>query len=361
MTDGNIDTAEPLVWLVEPYRAGERGQVLALAKALGWPFVLQNLEYRHLAARTNLLRGSDLSGLRSVSRNSLLAPWPDLLITAGMRNEPVCRWIRDRSGGHTRIVHVGRPWADPQRFDLVITTPQYRLPVRDNVLHNGLTMHSIDPERLIAAAKAWRPRLDGLAPPYLSVVLGGDSGPFTFGPKAAVRLVAQVNTLAEKMAASVLVTSSARTSVTALAVLEAGLTRSCQVYNWRAGDADNPYYAYLGLADQLVVTGDSISMLSEACATRRPVHIFDCNTGSQAMRAGFTNSGQNDFRVTAYLYRALMQWGPQRLSRDISLIHKRLLAESRACWLGEDPQSLAPRLTEDLENAVVRVRALFNV
>ena len=42
---------------------------------------------------------------------------------------------------------------------------------------------------------------------------------------------------------------------------------------------DNPYYAYLAIADALLVTGDSVSMVSEAAATGRPVHILDLDGG----------------------------------------------------------------------------------
>ena len=38
--------------------------------------------------------------------------------------------------------------------------------------------------------------------------------------------------------------------------------------------AENPFFAFLGLSDAMVVTGDSTSMCSEACATGRPVYIF---------------------------------------------------------------------------------------
>lgn len=37
----------------------------------------------------------------------------------------------------------------------------------------------------------------------------------------------------------------------------------------------NPYYGFLGLADAVIATGDSVSMCSEACATGRPVFIYE--------------------------------------------------------------------------------------
>ena len=46
------------------------------------------------------------------------------------------------------------------------------------------------------------------------------------------------------------------------------------------GNGDNPYFAYLALADALLVTADSVSMISEAAATGKPVHILDLDGGN---------------------------------------------------------------------------------
>jgi len=48
-----------------------------------------------------------------------------------------------------------------------------------------------------------------------------------------------------------------------------------------AGEGENPYFAYLGLADAVIVTGDSVSMVSEATVAENPVYIFELQGGSQ--------------------------------------------------------------------------------
>ena len=113
-----------------------------------------------------------------------------------MRNEPVGRWIRKQSGGRTRLVHIGRPWAKPDQFDLVITTPQYRLPERDNVLHNAMTLHRASADRLEAEAGNWKSRFMHLPKPYTGVIVGGNSGPYTLGPKAVESIVRQASRMA---------------------------------------------------------------------------------------------------------------------------------------------------------------------
>jgi mitochondrial fission protein ELM1 len=350
----------PVVWLIDAYRAGERAQLLALAEALGWPYEILRFDYRKFEFLTNIFRGSDLRGIR-VSRSSpMRPPWPDLVISAGMRNEPVCRWIRAQSGGKTRIVHVGRPWADPANFDLVITTPQYRLPLRDNVVQNALTLHQVSEQRLRDAAAQWKHRFEHLPTPHVAVVIGGNSGPYTFGPRAARRLAKQVNEMCEREGGSVLLTTSSRTDPVAARVLEQSLTVPNYFYHWRAGDTENPYFGMLAVAGVLIVTADSISMLSEACATGRPVFMFDLGSGKQAMRAGDKGpDADNDFRLGGLMYRALMRWGWRRLSRDISLVHENLMRSGRARWLGDADLAPVAETRSDLQAAVSAVRGLF--
>ncbi len=355
---GRPEPSTPRVWLVTGYRAGERGQILALAEALGWPFELKQLDYRKYEFRTSLLRGSDLRGIRGDQSSPLQPPWPDLVISAGMRNEPVGRWIRNQSGGRTRLVHIGRPWARPEQFDLLVTTPQYRLPQRDNILHNTTTLHRITAARLAAEADRCRPRYARLPEPWIGVILGGNSGPYTLGQRTAAHIARLASELARRQGGSLLITSSARTSRKALAAFERHLSVPYDLYGWRPDDADNPYYGILGLSTSLVVTADSVSMLSEACATGKPVYMAELGGHGYPLRPD--RSTPVDFRLSALAYSWLMYFGHRRLSRDLRLVHRALLEQRRVVWLGDSfttpPPSLPPT---DLQRAVQRVRALF--
>ncbi len=344
----------PVIWLIDAYRAGEQSQVRALVDALGWPCEIKRLHYRKHVVLPHVLGQSSLRGITVESAAMLEAPWPDLVISSGVRNEPVCRWIRAHSGGHTRYVHVGRPWGTLDSFDLVITTPQYRVPRRANVLNNMLTLHSVTPERLASAREQWQGAFAHLPRPHIAVIAGGDSGPFTLGPLAASRLARQASTLARQNGGSLLVSTSSRTSADAVDALQAGIDVPNFFYRWQPNDQANPYFGMLAVADRLVVTGDSIAMLSEACATGRPVQIFDLG----GMRG--PSDVPVDSRLQASLYGALMRWFWQPLSRDITLVHQQLRASSRATWLEEESGASVVPGESDMQRAVAAVQNLFS-
>lgn len=364
----------PAIWLIDAYRAGERGQVRALAEAaagtLGWTLEERRLDYRPWVLWPHLLRQASLAGLRRVSRRALAPPWPALAISAGVRNEPVGRWLRQASGGRTRYVHVGRPWGPLDAFDLLVTTPQYRVPDHERVLQNELTLHGLDPQRLARAGEAWAARFAPLPRPWIGVLVGGDSGPYTLGPRAAGRLLERAVARARDCGGSLLVTTSARTRPAAAAVLERGLAgsggvHSCPHFLHGYGTGpDNPYAAILALADAFIVTGDSIAMLSEAAATGRPVAIFDLGTMRRDAGATAHRAGAVDTRAGATLYRGLMRWLPEPLSRDISRVHRALVASGRAEWLEDvGPVVAAPGVataarSPDLERALSRIETL---
>lgn len=363
---------QPQVWIVDAYRAGERTQLRALAEGLAWPLEIKSLRYRKFEMRTNLFRGSDLHGVDLMASDPLEPPWPDLVLSMGMRNEPVARWIRDQSGGRTRLVFLGRLWSDPSHFDLVITTAQYPVPDRPNVLRNALPLHGIGPERLAGAATLWGPRLSHLPRPYLTVNIGGPSGPYAFGRRAAERLVRDTLALARTRKASLLISSSARTPPSVLAAFAAQNDVPMELYRWRRDDPDNPYLGFLALADEVIVTADSISMLSEACATGKPVHMFDTGAGRLSMRRDMDlaegraarpdpdgTGDRPDLALGPLAYRALMRWGWKHLTRDISQIHARLAGSGRAVWLGDAPVPRVVAEQSDLQRAVARVRHLM--
>ncbi len=355
ITQGQNNNNRFRVWAILSYRAGENTQILALAETLErrlrWHLERKRLAYRPTGFLVNLRRGVGLAGIDVSRSDRLRAPWPDVIVSAGLRNEPVCRWIRTQSHGRTKLVFLGRTWAAADEFDLTIATPQYRVPDHPRVLQNRLTLHRVTPERLEREADFWRPRLAHLPRPRIAVLLGGSSGPYVLGERAARRLGTAIDALACTLGGSLMITGSSRTPPVALATMRPCLSAPHEIYRWRADDADNPYFGFLALADRLIVTADSIAMLSEAVATGKPVCLFEPQQKGAA----------SDVSLSSSLYRLMMRYGPRRLTRDVTLVHRNLIDAGLAARLGEREPSAspAPASSPDMEAAVERVRALL--
>ena len=349
-------------------RAGDNSQILGLGEALGWPFEIKHFVYTRFEKLVNLPFMKTLAGVSKAESSALNPPWPDLIITAGRRNEPIARCIREQSPNHVRIVHVGRPWARIEHFDLVVTTPQYRLPDLPNVLHNETPLHRVNLERLAKAAAEWAPRLEDLPKPRIAVLLGGNSGPYPFDVASGERLAAQANLMAKETGGSLMVTTSKRTPADTTDALEAALTCPNVFYRFSPDATENPYFGFLGLADAVIVTADSVSMMAEACSAEKPVYFYDTGRGETAMhRPAGSEATSSDSRglplsrqhLKALTYRLTMLVGPERLTRDIRIVQQLLIDTGRAGWLGEGPAPPNPPPLLDMERAAERVQALF--
>lgn len=360
-----MSTGGPRVWALLSYRAGESSQILGLAEALrelsGIDFEEKRIHPRPWRFAISLARLPSSCGVDRRRSSPIAEPWPDLLISAGAKNEPVARWIKARSGGRTKLVFLGRTWCPPETFDLVVTTPQYRLPEHPQILHNPVTITRIGPERLAEARRSWTDRLGVLPEPRLAVLVGGRSGGWCFGRHAARRLAADLETERARLGGSIMVTTSSRTDPAAAELLDRLIAEPKVVHLWhRDRREDNPYFGFLALAEEIVVTGDSIAMLSEALATGLPVRAFDLGTGKLAMRRRGAATGPCDQTVATRAYRLMCALGPRRLGRDLRLAHDRMLETRQLKWLGDEDYPETCIAIDARRDTALRVLALLH-
>lgn len=363
----------PVTWLMMGHKAGDNSQILALAEALGWPFEIRRMTYRSTEILTNLFAGPSLKGLVREKSDRLEPPWPELVISAGRRNEPLVRWIQREAGGpdKVKLVHVGRPWALHECFDLIVTTPQYRLPRKPNILQNEAPLHRVTAGRLEEAARRFEPLFAHLPRPLISVIMGGNAGPYVLDRENGALLGYHASRLAEALGGSLLVTTSARTPARAVDAFEGEVRVPAYIYRWQRDDPENPYFGILALADRHIVTADSMSMMVEACVTRKPVLLFDFSRGPDSHRppppAGRALAGSSlrerleDWKLQPHTFRFGLRYAPTRLTRDVTLIHKKQVELGRCAWLGAEwpaDRSPPPPL-QDVERAAAAVRALF--
>lgn len=207
-----MSVEEPRVWLLLADRLGDNAQVLALGERLGYSAEEKYLRHNKLYHLPNVIKAASLFSVLRESSSPLTPPWPDLIIMAGRKNVAAARWIRRRSGGRTKIVTIGRPRAPLNLFDLVLTTPQYRLPREDNVIELKVPLSGVHPAGLDHARVTWNHVLEKLPRPHISLLVGGDTTTCVFDQVAADRLGRLASIYARSVGGSLLVTTSPRTS-----------------------------------------------------------------------------------------------------------------------------------------------------
>lgn len=268
-------------WVLTDGSVGMEIQCLGLAEALGCAPQVKRIQvtkpWRWLPSG---LIPNPL-GTIGPKRDQVSPPWPELLISCGRQSVAVAAAIRRANGGKTFAVHIQDPKVDPARFDTLIVPSHDRLR-GGNVLVATGALNRITDARLAEAADAYETRLLHIPRPRITVLIGGNNKVYRLTRGIARRLGQGLAELAKREGAGLLITPSRRTAADRVDILREALA-GCASVIWN-GAGENPYFAYLALADALVVTGDSVNMVSEAATTGKPVYVVDLLGGSAKFR-----------------------------------------------------------------------------
>lgn len=351
----------PRIWLVIGDKAGDNAQVEVIAEALGLPYEVRRVQPLPQWVLGKPRFDASLYHLDLDRSDALEPPWPDLIITIGRRPSMAALWIQDRSGGHSRVVLLGRPkkWFD--RFSLIIVPSQYRMPDDPRVLPLDLPLMRSNTQAVREAAELWRERFATLPRPLTAMLVGGQTKPFVFGKAAARELLVKARAVAGD--GFLYITTSRRTLPEVVETLERELPGNARLHCWRPDDPDNPYLALLGLADRFIVTGDSISMMVEVARLGKPLAIYELPIRESLLErlqlwlGGWLHDDEGQLR--SMLAMLLFRLGLVRYSRDLTSVHRLLYMRRIAVPLGDHLPAGGAVPADELETVVSRIRALL--
>jgi len=244
-------------------RAGDNNQLLALADALGWPFIEKPIAYNRARHLPFLRKG--LTIVAKESRFLIEPPWPDLVIGVGYGSVPVARYIREQTNGRARLVHIGNPRDPLLDFDLQTTTPQYSREA-PNLLE--LPFPIGNPARNARASNHELDWLNSFPRPRRFIAVGG---PARFWELDNEALANAISTLRHKTPAGSLIAAvSARTRPQTRQMLTTLLTASQEAVI----DTFPRFGTMLAECDEVYVTADSVSMISEAVLSGKPTGLI---------------------------------------------------------------------------------------
>ena len=299
-------------------------------------------------------------GRRLLGLEEFTPPHPAVAVSCGRASIPASTALRAASRGRTLTVHVQRPACSESCFDLVVA-PRHdydgvgSLP--ENVLLTEGALHGVSPRTLRSSRVEWAAELEPLPAPRIALLVGGlVSRRWWQRPlapdltaDAARELVRSALAAADESSGSLLVATSRRTPDAARAAIDDELQRRrhsqaalvADAFGsggsedehasgvphrvWEPDALPNPFGGLLAWADYLLVTSDSINMVSEACGTGKCVYV----------------------------------WRARECSRRFLAFHERLLETGRAReWRGElEPPSSWPGCHEGGDDDTARAAA----
>lgn len=217
--------------------------------------------------------------------------WPDILISCGRRSSALSIAIGKKSKGKTYRVHVQNPQTPTSYFDLVASMKHDALK-GPNVIDTKTALHKLDRQTLEQEKANWQSiwQSKNLIPPQspqqnehtpiLGVCLGGKNKKFGFDETSLSNLIDCLENARQNHNATILLTPSSRTEPFVKTTLDAHFKSDEKVWIWNQ-EGENPYFGILANADHLLITADSVSMISEGLFTGTPVHILPLNGTSR--------------------------------------------------------------------------------
>lgn len=295
--------ARVTTWVMTEGYAGLRAQALGLAEAAGLNPDIRDLQP---AAPWKWISARFWPNPLAAVRGAVTSPLPRLAIGCGGMAGAVLAALRRPS---LPVVQVQNPRMSISRFDLVVANVHDEL-TGPNVFVVRTALHRVTPQRLLQEAELWRPRFGHLKRPLVAVLLGGSNGRYRLDRDVGAKLAADLAGMVRRDGAGIMVTPSRRTDPAVTAVMREAL-EPLGGYVWDFA-GDNPYFGMLALADMIVVTQDSVSMISEAAATSVPV-MFAELPGSSRRQGIFLRTLQQEGRIRPFQSR-FEQWAATPLN-----------------------------------------------
>jgi len=307
-------------------------QAIALAEKVGLPFMVKRV-YPN-PPWIWLPPGWWPSPLAALSDDSdtIAPPWPDLIISCGRRAVPYAILAKTRSKGVVTTVHIQNPKTRLAAFDLIVT-PRHDHLKGPNVIETKAALHRITNQRLKEAANQLQSSLSHLPRPLVAVLIGGNNGCYRLTQETILALARQLKILCRDFGIGLVVTPSRRTGDENIQILRQSLEGlPAEVWNFQGA---NPYFGFLGLADSIIVTCDSINMVTEACATGKPVHVVHLDGGNRKF-----NEFHDNMRAAGYTrtFKGQLENWSYQLADDTTNVAKRIqqLLRSKGVLDGAD-------------------------
>jgi uncharacterized protein len=245
-----------------------------------------------------------------------------------------------------RLVLSGRKaGAPPESGGVLLQCAHFRLPPHPNRLTTTLPLNAgeVEPTRDAAPWQSWLESNRRCA-----LLIGGNSRSHALSERGAADMAREVSRWAADRGARLLVVTSRR-STELFGAIERALGDGDLSYRWRADDPANPYGLMLEHADELIVTGESESMLADAVSRGRKFLIWPlpARPGNSWQRLATTVADRavrprSNRRGTirpqqgiTYLCARAVERGWLLPPRDIDALHERLYAEGLAAPFGQ--------------------------
>jgi mitochondrial fission protein ELM1 len=263
---------ENKILILADERVGTYSQSIALAKESGLDYEIIFLEYNFLKILPNLFFSESLIRLKKTSIKKLLSInyTPKYIISAGRKTAPIALFLKRKYRFLSKIIQIMRPEISLNKFDFVII-PEHDEPKAPYPKNLILSIGALTKIQKNNDQKIY----ENFQKPIIALLIGGSTKKTQFSLKSAKELINRILVIKKNMNATLIIVNSRRTDVKINNFIKQINEENLVFFDYNEIKENNPFELIINVADFFIISGDSVSMISQCCSTGKSVFIFD--------------------------------------------------------------------------------------
>ena len=278
-------------WIISDGTQGMENQSKALAKGLGIEVKIIKINPPKIL-RIFPIIGAILPKSIFNFIHYLKEPWPNFIISTGKRMAGISILIKRLLKNKIITIHIQNPKLPSYLFDLLIV-PEHDNISGPNIIKTKGSLSFIDKKNIDDSFGKQSTKKKKTLSPLIFVLIGGDNKRYNFTNTDYYNLASKIAIATKKISGTLIISTSRRTSSKAILILKKVLSvNNCKFYFW-PGLNLNPYPGMLKISDYILVTSDSVNMVSETATLNKPVFVAYIDKESGKIRH-FLNDLENN-------------------------------------------------------------------
>ena len=255
---------------------GMQNQSIALARAIGLkPLLIEVKPFWLTRLFPTLLAGRFSIPLSNNDKN-LFSSKSEILLTCGSRMAGISIGLRryfDKKNINIFRIHIQNPKISSKNFDVLVVPEHDNINGKNIILSKG-SLHQIKKENLIDFHKKIKSKAMKNLKKHIVILIGGNTKNQKVSQNSSILLSSEIKRIQDLFKCEIVICTSRRTPEFLLKDINKAKIPKCTIVEPNKQN-ENLYPGIMFNSKFVLVTSDSINMISEAIGSGKPVFGFD--------------------------------------------------------------------------------------
>ena len=258
-------------WILSDNLVGHEKQSISLAEKL-------NINYKLIKIKkVNFIKRNLSNFFNLQKKNFFKPPYPKIIISCGKNTAYYSKMIKQKTKNKIFSIFIQKPPININNFDVVIS-PKHDKCKGLNVIETQGALTKINLKYIKNVNKTKKPSI--LKQNFITVLIGGNSRHHKITKPILDKIIKNLKSIEEQKKIRIFILVSRRTGKKDYLYLKKNLISKNFIFVL-PNSKKVSYLNAISFAKAIIVTSDSVSMVTEACSTGKPAYIIDIPTKSK--------------------------------------------------------------------------------